>query len=451
MIQQGGRRCRTDPTIWTFSRPGPDGVPEVYCIIAAYVDDFLICGLPCPETEDIKKAMKERFRWGSWKSRVFDLCGVRISQSEDYSIEIDQAKYVFSSIDTINVNTSENLDREVTPQEQSMLRAVWGALQWKVTQTGPQFASSLSELQARVKDATLKLVKDTNNLVHFVKANECSIKIHCLDRNLSWDEIAVIAYSDAAQGDRPDGGSTGGYLLCFGGYKSFLSGAWTDLSLIGWSTNRLKRVARSSLAAEIQQIVNTDDEVYVARLLWSELHGVIPERSDVVSAVVRTPGIEVIDAKGVFDALANSSSTAMGLTEKRSGIELQGLRDSVDECNTDMRWCHSDIQLADGMTKSKMRERVISFLKRPRWRLVLDQTYTSATKRKKMGLAPLDDMPTPTQGDTASAEFLMCVIDKFLLTVDGAMKKPFPRLHDTRQRGTMFECEHYDIGSNCED
>ena len=58
-----------------------------------------------------------------------------------------------------------------------MLRAVWGALQWKVTQTGPQFASSLSELQARVKDATLKLVKDTNNLVHFVKANGSSSPI----------------------------------------------------------------------------------------------------------------------------------------------------------------------------------------------------------------------------------------------------------------------------------
>ena len=56
------------------------------------------------------------------------------------------------------------------------------------------------------------------------------------------------------------------------------------------------------------------------------------------------PGIIVLDAKAVYDALHNSSLTALGLTEKRSGIELRGL----EEHDTDLRWCHSDIQLADG-------------------------------------------------------------------------------------------------------
>ena len=44
-----------------------------------------------------------------------------------------------------------------------------------------------------------------------------------------------------------------------------------------------------------------------------------------------------MDAKGVFDAVHNSNSTALGLTEKRSGIELQGLRDSLEELRTDVR------------------------------------------------------------------------------------------------------------------
>ena len=41
------------------------------------------------------------------------------------------------------------------------------------------------------------------------------------------------------------------------------------------------------------------------------------------------------------------------LTEKRSGIELLGLTENIEEHDTDLRWCHSDIQLADGMTKKK--------------------------------------------------------------------------------------------------
>ena len=41
----------------------------------------------------------------------------------------------------------------------------------------------------------------------------------------------------------------------------------TDVSHIDWSTNKLKRVARSSLSAEIQHACNTDDELFAVRLL----------------------------------------------------------------------------------------------------------------------------------------------------------------------------------------
>lgn len=42
----------------------------------------------------------------------------------------------------------------------------------------------------------------------------------------------------------------------------------------------MRRVARSSPAAEIQQAVNTNDEIFAARLLWSELNGETPERTN---------------------------------------------------------------------------------------------------------------------------------------------------------------------------
>ena len=101
-------------------------------------------------------------------------------------------------------------------------------------------------------------------------------------------------------------------------------------------------------------------------------------------------------------------STALGLSEKRSGSELQGLRDSADECQTDLRWCHSDIQLADCMTKAKMSHKIFGFLRRPRWKFVLDSSFTSAVKHKAFGLKSFDDMPT-AEHDSASAEFLDAV------------------------------------------
>ena len=97
------------------------------------------------------------------------------------------------------------------------------------------------------------------------------------------------------------------------------------MSLIGWSTNKLKRVAKSSRSAEIQQACNTDDEFFAARLLWSEINGYQVARHNATDAVKATRGIIVLDATGVYNALHNSSSTALGLTEERSGIELLGL------------------------------------------------------------------------------------------------------------------------------
>ena len=101
----------------------------------------------------------------------------------------------------------------------------------------------------------------------------------------------------------------------------------TDMSLIGLSTNKLKACGEEfTLGAEIQQACNTDDELFAARLLWSEINGYQVSKQSVTDASKATPGIIVLDAEGVHDVLHDSSSTALGLTAKRNGIELLGLK-----------------------------------------------------------------------------------------------------------------------------
>ena len=75
------------------------------------------------------------------------------------------------------------------------------------------------------------------------------------------------------------------------------------MSLIGWSTTKLKRVARSSLSAAIQQACNTDDESFAARLPWSEINGCQVMNQNVTDAVKATLGIFVFDAKEVYDVV----------------------------------------------------------------------------------------------------------------------------------------------------
>ena len=106
------------------------------------------------------------------------------------------------------------------------------------------------------------------------------ITIHHHDY-IKWWEIGCINWNDAAQGDRPDGSSTGGQVHGLADLSKITSGEWTPVSLIGWNTSNLPRVARSSLAAEIQSMGIGEDESYLIRLMWGELMelSVIPMKS----------------------------------------------------------------------------------------------------------------------------------------------------------------------------
>ena len=58
-----------------------------------------------------------------------------------------------------------------------------------------------------------------------------------------------------------------------------------------------------------------------------------------------------MDCRGVYDALARSSSSCLGLKDKTSGLEALALKQSLVECGTIIRWCHSATQLSDVLTK----------------------------------------------------------------------------------------------------
>ena len=105
----------------------------------------------------------------------------------------------------------------------------------------------------------------------------------------------------------------------------------------------------------------------------------------------------VTDCRGVYDALARSSSSCLGLKDTKNGLEALAIKQSLVNLKTSLRWCHSFAQLADCMTKddSKSRESFEPFQKRRyRWKLITDPTFTAAKKRAKLELDVLDYIPT---------------------------------------------------------
>ena len=374
--QLGGRVLKSEPCIWKFI----DHTGTTIGLVAAYVDDFLIIGNHHnPEFMKLRGQIKDMYRWGEWQKGTFTLCGVRITQRLDFGFTMDQARFVHESLSCIEL--SKGPERKATEKEVSQLRGAHGGLQWKVTQTGPQFAAGLSLLQGQITTATTKTIKETNDLIKAAKANDYPITLH-VHEQCKWTDLALVTWTDAAQGDRPDGGSTGGYITGFGRQDDIVNGSWTDISLVSWGTTKLPRVARSSLAAEIQEACIAEDEAYLIRLMWSEINQTSELGSD--EQVNLVPAYLVTDAKALYDAV-QSETSALGLKERRSGIELLGLKDNLKRNATTLRWVNSGAMLADPMTKGKMRYLLEEFLRVPQWKLVDDEKFESFKKRKLKG------------------------------------------------------------------
>ena len=92
------------------------------------------------------------------------------------------------------------------------------------------------------------------------------------------------------------------------------------MSLISRHSSRLRRVARSSSAAETQAAADGNDEAVHIRLCLKEvLFGQLDLQN------WRSEARQNSCCFGVYDALASSSSSSLGLKDKKSGLEVLAL------------------------------------------------------------------------------------------------------------------------------
>ena len=97
-------------------------------------------------------------------------------------------------------------------------------------------------------------------------------------------------------------------------------------------------------------------------------------------------GVMITDAKAMFNAFLNEPS-GLGLEEKRSATEPPSLRDNTNKSGVRMRWAHSHAQAADGLTKGDRSGLCLlrNFLQRGGWKIIYDEDYMSARKRRLLG------------------------------------------------------------------
>ena len=335
-------------------------------VICGHVDDFLFAGKRGDQLWESKlEAIKQKFKWGAWDMGSFTQCGVLVEQGSK-GIEFSQPSYL-EGLSEIGVNASRRKEKTslTSDKEKSQLRALLGGLSWHASQVAPYLAAEVSLLLTEVARSTVETIIKANILLSQAKARQgYKMQIHQFRED---DELMLVAWVDAGSCNRSDGGSTQGIFVGMT-TTGIMDGQVCDVSPMAWHSQKIDRTCRSPGAAEAQAAINGEDSLYYARFQWAELLYGHDNRHQPDETVKRVAGCVVTDSRNVYDKLETEVLVIKG-AEKRTHIELLALKEAQWNTGVNIRWVHSEAQLANSLTKANgMREYELT----ARWDIVGD-------------------------------------------------------------------------------
>ena len=146
-----------------------------------------------------------------------------------------------------------------------MLRGLLGSLQWPAIQSSPHIQASTSLLSGEMSTGLSAPLLEANKLLKFSKANsDVHLKFNPLGE---LKDLRLSCMFDAALGVRHDGSSQGGFIVLLT-HKDAFDGVECPYHVLDWKSFRLPRVARSSLAAEVQSAAQAVDTTEFVVRFW---------------------------------------------------------------------------------------------------------------------------------------------------------------------------------------
>ena len=312
-------------------------------VLGTHVDDGLGGG-----DQFFRKQLKElerRLPFGSFKERKFKFTGIDLEQQPDGSISASQEAYVHGimAID-IGKNRREQPESDLTETELS-IRGIIGSIQYAVTQTRPDIASRLGEVQCQLSKPTVGTMLLANKVLR--EAQEHSdTKIWF--RSITPEDVTHISFGDASFASPKNLSSFQGLLICATS-TCLDQNRKGPLSPLIWSSKKISRVVRSTISAEAFSMSQSVDRLSWMRLLWGCL--LVPEfnwRCPPEGFKQLNRAIITTDCKSLFDL---ATRTAIPTCEEyRTTLEVLLIRERCAE-HAHFRWLPTTLMLADALTK----------------------------------------------------------------------------------------------------
>ena len=323
LLELGMNICQLDQALFLyFVEDRLEGLMMIH------VDDFLWAGSECFRNKIIKP-MYEKFQVGSFSSTGFKYVGLQVDQECSGKIRINQNNYI-KSLKRVRIEGNRGRTEELNTEEKEQYRSLVGQLGWVSTQTRPDISFDICELSSVFNKSTVDSMLKANKVVTKLQASLVDVVFIPLSDQL---QFSIECFCDSSFGNLNSGGSQGGYLI-------FLSDEDGKRCPIAWQSKRLRRVVKSTIAAETLALMDAAEAgVFYANLVSQVL--AIPVKSLPVKCYV--------DNKSLVDAV--HSTTA--IEDKMLRINMAVLRDMLaSEVLASVEWVKSAHQLANALTKS---------------------------------------------------------------------------------------------------
>jgi hypothetical protein len=315
--------CRLDSALFYWLQNG-----KLAGLICVHVDDLFWAG-----TDDFQKlvvdAIYGEFSVGSSNSGSFKYIGVNIEQHGDH-IRLSQHDYI-SSLEEIELSGQRASHRssDLGKCESEQYQVLTGQLLWLAAQTRPDVAFDVCELSTHCHNAKIENILRANKVVKKVKKTPFYLIYPSLD-NIA--QLTIECYCDASFGNLEGGGSQGSYVV-------FLVDHRGSRSVVSWQSRKVRRVVKSTLAAETLALLDGAEASILVSSLVTEIL-CLGSAQPIVKCFV--------DNRSLVEAVYSTKV----IEDKHLRINMAVLRDMLArEDLHSVTWVESACQLANALTK----------------------------------------------------------------------------------------------------
>ena len=270
-------------------------------------------------------------------------------------------------------------ERNLKTKEHTQFRGGVGSLGGLVDHCCLQLSFQLAELRRKQSSPTVQDVLRLNKVIRTVKVLETKIKV----RSIPVEHLRCMGVHDAAHANLEAGASQQGHLIL--AVHASITDCRVPVSVLSWQSKKIKRVVRSSLAAEASSMSTCQEHLDWMRTMWEQM-----TRSEFVlenyeQFLKARPSILVTDCKSLYDAI-HKEGAAPASTDKRLAIELAIIKAKAVSGETDLRWIDARYNIADCLTKhaSRKSEAVLQkILDEAQWMITAEQDMLDRRKQER--------------------------------------------------------------------